>query len=89
MLYGVLKTYELELFRKKSIQAKQGVMVNNACALMCSNSREDESQFYRKAKVEEIMEKNSHADEDENYMKDNEEDEYYTIEEIEKLDNNL
>ena len=38
ILYDVLKTSELELFQKKSIQAKHGIMANTTNALIVNNS---------------------------------------------------
>ena len=41
VLYGILKTHELELLQKRAIQANQGKMINTSCALIVNKSIKD------------------------------------------------
>lgn len=41
VLYGILKTHELELVQKRDIQTSQGAMVNTSCALIARDPVKD------------------------------------------------
>ena len=57
VLYGVLKTHELELIQKRAIQANQGNMVKTFSTLIVSNSmKELETSVSNKLRLEEICE---------------------------------
>lgn len=84
-LYGILKTYELEFFQRKSILANRGKMANVSNALIVKEPmRMERSSTSQKQKDEEVED----DDVEESSAKDeSDEDEYYTIEELERMDN--
>ncbi|KAK1378931.1 hypothetical protein POM88_025675 [Heracleum sosnowskyi] len=87
VLYGVLKTYELELFQKRSIQAKQGLMANTSCALIVDNlGQRMESLKVNQVKIEEL-EVEDNGDETQVVYDLPEEDEFYSIDELDKMEN--
>ncbi|KAK1355317.1 CCHC-type domain-containing protein [Heracleum sosnowskyi] len=87
VLYGVLKTYELELFQKRAIQAKQGLMANTSCALIADNlGQRMESLKVNQVKIEELEVEDT-GDETQVVYDLPEEDEFYSIEELDKMEN--
>ncbi|KAK1365156.1 hypothetical protein POM88_040717 [Heracleum sosnowskyi] len=87
VLYGVLKTYELELFQKRSIQAKQGLVANTSCALIADNlGQRMDSLKISQVKIEEL-ESDDTGDETQVVYDLPEEDEFYSIDELDKMEN--
>ena len=56
VLYGILKTHELELLQKRAIQANQGKMINTSCALIVNKSIKDLEASTSQLRIEEIEE---------------------------------
>jgi gag-polypeptide of LTR copia-type/Zinc knuckle len=91
-LYGVLKSYELELFQKRAIQSgSKGRMANMSGALVAQDPRISEPpQLTQQNQVSYLkIEEVDNDDEDKVVLelKDVEDEDFYTIEEMESMDN--
>jgi hypothetical protein len=92
-LYGVLKSYELELFQKRAIQnGSKGKMANMSGALVAQEPKVSEPpQVTQKSQVPylKIEEVDDEEEEDKVVLqiKDVEDEDFYSIEEMESMDN--
>ena len=82
VLYGVLKTHELELIQKRAIQAKQGNMVNTSCALIADSVNKLEAKA-SKLRIEEIEQEDAESMEE--LSGEDDADEFYSIEELDAM----
>ena len=76
-LYGILKTYELEIYQRRTMQTNRGKLENVSSALIGN-----EPKMKSEDVVEEEAEPHSVVD-----TESNEEEEFYTLEELDDLEN--
>ncbi|KAL8104912.1 hypothetical protein AgCh_028905 [Apium graveolens] len=85
VLYGILKTYELEMIQRKSLRIGQGHVVDGSSALIVNESHtsndEPRSQTPVGSTSEQII-----NDSQEQVILELEEDEFYTLDELDELD---
>lgn len=86
ILDGILKTYELELFQKRSIQGHKRKMTDVSNVLVTSEPNEGKSSSFLKIDEEVVCEEENTATE-EIIVMDVDENNFYTIEELEKMYN--
>ena len=92
VLYGILKTYELEMLQRKSMKSHQGHTVDVSSALISHDSRKEAVPATSSLK-------GADEEEDERSVKDKkpivleleeeEEDEFYTLEELDEVDKSM
>ena len=76
-LYGILKTYELEIYQRRTMQTSIGKLENVSSALIANEPRMKSEDVAEKEVVPQgVVDK-----------EDNEEEEFYTLEELDDLEN--
>ncbi|KAL8114672.1 hypothetical protein AgCh_021511 [Apium graveolens] len=88
VLYGILKIYELEMIQRKSLRAGQGHVMDGSSALIVNEGQtsndEPRSQTLVASTSEEI-----NNDSQEQVILELEEDEFYTLDELDELDQSM
>ncbi|KAL8099710.1 hypothetical protein AgCh_032098 [Apium graveolens] len=85
VLYGILKTYELEMIQRESLRTSQGHIVDGSSALVINdcNSSDDEQEIQTPT-ASSVEQKNK--DPQKQVILELEEDELYTLDELDELD---
>ncbi|KAL8155394.1 hypothetical protein AgCh_000686 [Apium graveolens] len=85
VLYGILKTYELEMIQRKSLRASQEHIVNGSSALFVNNSQSFDDELEIQTLVALINEQKN-KEPQKQVILELEEDELYTLDELDELD---
>ncbi|KAL8118678.1 hypothetical protein AgCh_016263 [Apium graveolens] len=85
VLYGILKTYELEMIQRKSLRAGQGHVVDGSSALIVNESQTSNDDPRSQTPVASASEQRNN-DSQEQVILELEEDEFYTLDELDELD---
>ena len=76
-LYGIFKTYKLEIYQRRTMQKNKGKLANMSSELIANEPRmKSEDIDEKEAKLETVFDK-----------EDNEEEKIYTLEELDDLEN--
>ena len=88
VLYGILKTYELEMMQRKSLKAHHGHIVDGSSALIINDREESEDEQDDQVSVSQDMEQKNKGPQKQVVL-ELEEDEYYTLDELDEMDQSM
>ncbi|KAL8116147.1 hypothetical protein AgCh_022592 [Apium graveolens] len=88
VLYGILKTYELEMIQRKSLRSGQGHVVDGSSALIVNESQTSNDEPRSQTPVTSTSEQRIN-DSQEQVILELEEDEFYTLDELDELDQSM
>ncbi|KAL8124411.1 hypothetical protein AgCh_012163 [Apium graveolens] len=89
VLYGVLKTYELEMIQKKSLRAGQGYVMDGSSALIVNDGQTSNDEQRSPTPAISTSEKRVNDTEEQVILELDEEDEFYTLDELDELDKSM
>ncbi|KAL8154998.1 hypothetical protein AgCh_000387 [Apium graveolens] len=87
-LYGILKTYELEMIQRKSLRSGQGHVVDGSSALIVNKSQTSTDEPRSQTPVSSTSEQRINNSQEQVILK-LEEDEFYTLDELDELDQSM
>ncbi|KAL8133711.1 hypothetical protein AgCh_008957 [Apium graveolens] len=85
VLYGTLKTYELEMMQRKSLKAHLGHVVDGSSDLIVNDREESEDEQDDQVSVVQAMEQKNKGPQKQVVL-ELEEDEYHTLDELDEMD---
>ncbi|KAL8093622.1 hypothetical protein AgCh_035490 [Apium graveolens] len=88
VLYGILRTYELEIIHKKSLRSGQGHVVDGSSALIINEIQTSNDEPRSQTPVASTSEQRTN-DSQEQVIPELEKDEFYTLEELDELDESM
>ncbi|KAL8146339.1 hypothetical protein AgCh_004181 [Apium graveolens] len=89
VLYGNLKTYELEMIQKKSLRAGQGYVMDGSSALIMNDGQTSNDEQRSPTPAISTSEKRVNDTEEEVILELDEEDEFYTLDELDELEKSM
>ncbi|KAL8108664.1 hypothetical protein AgCh_024938 [Apium graveolens] len=89
VLYGVLKTYELEMIQKKSLRDGQGYVMDGSSALIVNDGQTSNDEQRSPTPATSTSEKRVNDTEEQVILELDEEDEFYTLDELDDLDKSM
>ncbi|KAL8103330.1 hypothetical protein AgCh_027773 [Apium graveolens] len=89
VLYGVLKTYELEMIQKKSLRAGQGYVMDCSSALIVNDGQTSNDEQRSPTLAISTSEKRVNDSEEQVILELDEEDQFYTLDELDELDKSM
>ena len=89
VLYGILKTYELEMIQRKSLRAGQGHVMDGSSALIVSDVQTSNNEPKSQNPVSSTSEKRINEPREQVILELEEEDEFYTLDELDELDKSM
>ena len=89
VLYGVLKTYELEMIQKKSLRAGQGYVMDGSSALIVNDGQTSNDEQRSQTPEISTSEKRVNDTKEQVILELDEEDEFYTLDELDELDKSM
>ncbi|KAL8108912.1 hypothetical protein AgCh_025128 [Apium graveolens] len=89
VLYGVLKTYELEMIQKKSLRAGQGYVLDGSSALIVNDGQTSNDDQRSQTPEVSTSEKRVNDTKEQVILELDEEDEFYTLDELDELDKSM
>ena len=88
VLYGILKTYELEMIQRKLLRAGQGHVVDSSSALIVNEGQTSNDEPRSQTPVASTSEQRTN-DSQQQFILELEEDELYTLDELDELDQSM
>ncbi|KAL8103584.1 hypothetical protein AgCh_027964 [Apium graveolens] len=88
VFYGILKSYELEMIQRKSLRSGQGHVVDGSSALIVNESQTSNDEPRSHTPVTSTSEKRTN-DSQEQVILELEKDEFYTLDELDELDQSM
>ncbi|KAL8089739.1 hypothetical protein AgCh_039288 [Apium graveolens] len=89
VLYGVLKTYELEMIQKKTLRAGQGYVMDGSSALIVNDGQTSNDEQRSPTPAISTSEKRVNDTEEQVILELDEEDEFYTLDKLDELDKSM
>ncbi|KAL8095602.1 hypothetical protein AgCh_036862 [Apium graveolens] len=89
VLYGVLKTYELEMIQKKSLRVGQGYVLDGSSALIVNDGQTSNDEQRSPTPAIFTSEKRINDTEEQVILELDEKDEFYTLDELDELDKSM
>ncbi|KAL8103457.1 hypothetical protein AgCh_027877 [Apium graveolens] len=89
VLYGVLKTYELEMIQKKSLRDGQGYVIDGSSALIVNDGQTSNDEQRSQTPVISTSEKRVNDTKEHVILELDEVDEFYTLDELDELDKSM
>ncbi|KAL8102972.1 hypothetical protein AgCh_027488 [Apium graveolens] len=89
VLYGVLKIYELEMIQKKSLRAGQGYVLDDSSALIVNDGQTSNDEQRSQTPEISTSEKIVNDTKEQVILELDEEDEFYTLDELDELDKSM
>ncbi|KAL8154895.1 hypothetical protein AgCh_000304 [Apium graveolens] len=89
VFYGVLKTYELEMIQNKSLRAGQGYVMDGSSALIVNDGQTSNDEQRSPTPAISTSEKRVNDTEEQVMLELDEEDEFYTLDELDELDKSM
>ncbi|KAL8090750.1 hypothetical protein AgCh_039990 [Apium graveolens] len=89
VLYRVLKTYELEMIQKKSLRAGQGYVMDGSSALIVNDGQTSNDEQRSQTPKISTSEKRVNDTKEQVILESDEEDEFYTLNELDELDKSM
>jgi len=89
VLYGVLKTYELEMIQKKSLRASQGYVMDGSSALIVNDGQTSNDEQRSQTPEISTSEKRVNDTKEQVILELDEEDDFYTLDELDKLEKSM
>ena len=88
VLYGILKTYELEMIQRQLLRCGKGHVVDGSSALIVNESQTSNDEPRSQTPVASTSEQRTN-DSHEQVILELEKDEFYTLEELDELDQSI
>ncbi|KAL8131841.1 hypothetical protein AgCh_007668 [Apium graveolens] len=89
VLYGVLKTYELEMIQKKSLRAGQGYVLDGSSAVIVNDGQTSNNEQTSQTPEVSTSEKRVNDTKEQVIPELDEEDKFYTLDELDELDKSM
>ncbi|KAL8115821.1 hypothetical protein AgCh_022356 [Apium graveolens] len=88
VLYGILKTYELEMLQRKSLRVRQGHVVEGSSTLVANDSKTSKDELEAQTQVVQAVEQKN-KNPQKQVILELYEDEFYTLDELDEMDQSM